>query len=409
MAHDDETWDVFLAHAGPDAALAANLFELLAPTLRVFLDARSIQLGDDWDTELARAQRRALVTVVLVSANTERAYYEREEIAAAIALARQDGQAHRVVPVYVSAAALENVPYGLRLKHGLTLSETLTLHDAAERLRELLNELRAAARPALDGARAAPRARRGLLHEPAPDWVSPAARNRWRYKVVALDLDGTLLRGGDFAFSWERVWRELNVSKAIQNELRRAYRLAADAAPTPEARIGAYRKWCEAAVEHFRQRGLTRAKLREVAARLQLTLRCREALVQLRDAGVVTAIISGGIDTFLEDLFPEFRAHVDFVFVNQLLFDEQGGLTGVEASAYDFEGKAEALSYVCKRAHCSAAETVFVGDRFNDEQVMLHAALAIAYPPQDLATEGVAAVSIREDDLTRILPHVFVE
>ena len=50
-----------------------------------------------------------------------------------------------------------------------------------------------------------------------------------------------------------------------------------------------------------------------------------------------------------------------------------------------------------------------MGDQFNDEAIMLRASLAIAYPPGDTVVEDTARVAIREDDLTRILPHVLVE
>jgi len=135
-------WHFFLAHAGPDTAVAEQLYDLLIADSDVFLDSKSIQLGDDWDRVLATAQRSSLVTVVLISSNTETAYYQREEIAAAIQLARTNDQ-HRVVPVYLDedASISANVPYGLRLKHGVMLSEKVTIKNLAIRLGELRHQL----------------------------------------------------------------------------------------------------------------------------------------------------------------------------------------------------------------------------------------------------------------------------
>jgi phosphoserine phosphatase len=84
-------------------------------------------------------------------------------------------------------------------------------------------------------------------------------------------------------------------------------------------------------------------------------------------------------------------------------------LEGVKATAYDFQGKADALDIVCKRAECSPEEAVFVGDHFNDETIMLQVKLAIAYPPQDEIARAVSQISIAEDDLMLILPHILVE
>jgi formylglycine-generating enzyme required for sulfatase activity len=138
------TWDFFLAHAGPDLKIADDLFGLLAPHARVFLDSRCLMLGDDWDRTLSAAQRAASITVVLISDHTDAAYYEREEIAAAIAMARQVSTKHRIIPVYLDANAqnVNSTPYGLRLKHGITLKQDVTIVTAAERLIDVHNKLR---------------------------------------------------------------------------------------------------------------------------------------------------------------------------------------------------------------------------------------------------------------------------
>ncbi len=98
---DGYEWDFFIAHAGPDTVTAESLYDLLKEKARVFLDNRCLTVGDNWDKKLAEAQRELLITIVLISPNTEDAYYESEEIAAAIALARANETAHRVVPVYL--------------------------------------------------------------------------------------------------------------------------------------------------------------------------------------------------------------------------------------------------------------------------------------------------------------------
>jgi hypothetical protein len=140
VAQSSEAWDFFLAHAGDDRDRAGVLYDLLSRQARVFLDFRALKLGDDWDAALARAQKNSRITVVLVSASTDRAYYQREEIAGAIAMARENQTAHRVVPVYLDGLTPENsdLPYGLRLKHGLVVKEGDTLSAAADQLLHVL-------------------------------------------------------------------------------------------------------------------------------------------------------------------------------------------------------------------------------------------------------------------------------
>jgi DNA-binding NarL/FixJ family response regulator len=129
-----EEWDVFIAHSSADTAIARELFHHLQDRCRVFFDESALRLGDDWHMLISTAQRASRYTVVLVSATTDRSYYEREEIAAAIDLARHDAESHRVVPIYLDGAPDESVPYGLRLKQGIVLDRTTTIESVAARL-----------------------------------------------------------------------------------------------------------------------------------------------------------------------------------------------------------------------------------------------------------------------------------
>lgn len=129
-------WDVFIAHAGQDAAEAEELYDLLHGRCRVFVDSRSVELGVPWDMALPEAQRSSRYSVILISSRSGEAYYVAEEIAQAIELARTQGESHRVVPVYLdgSRETLADVPYGLRRLHGMILGSDVTLQTVAERL-----------------------------------------------------------------------------------------------------------------------------------------------------------------------------------------------------------------------------------------------------------------------------------
>jgi HAD superfamily phosphoserine phosphatase-like hydrolase len=246
----------------------------------------------------------------------------------------------------------------------------------------------------------------GQIHRPPEDWVSGARKNALPYKVVVFDLDGTLLRGNAFDFSWEAIWNYLGVAKEQQKELRDEYRDKVEGGVPDAVRIAAYQTWCDKAVERFRDRGLTRAQLRELTEPMHLTVNCRNALTKLRKAGIATALVSGGVSSFLEDKFEDFHDYFDFVFINELVFSEDGIIEGVLATAYDFEGKTDAMDLVCKRVGCARAEAVFVGDRFNDADVLLKAGLGIAYPPSDFLSEENANKVVKEDDLLKILEFI---
>lgn len=186
-------YDFFIAHAGSDKVLAQRLYEMLVPHARVYLDTECLKLGDDWDRELASAQRESIVTLVLVSSKADDAYYEREEIAAALAMAREDKNSHRVVPLFVDSGAGESthVPYGLRLKHGLSVAREDDLELTAKRLLELLEQLHpptAEDKEALNAL--SPATTTEELERRLADVARQAKDTDGSVSVIFLDLDG---------------------------------------------------------------------------------------------------------------------------------------------------------------------------------------------------------------------------
>lgn len=141
-------WDFFIAHSSSDTQSAEDLFLLLKPH-RAFLASQCLIPGDDWDREISIAQQQSLVTVVLVSSKTKRSYYQRDEIAAAIAMARESRTAHRVIPVFLdNLIAQKQMPYGLQIKHGLSIESLGGLEGIARKLKETLRRIRKILQPA---------------------------------------------------------------------------------------------------------------------------------------------------------------------------------------------------------------------------------------------------------------------
>jgi HAD superfamily phosphoserine phosphatase-like hydrolase len=417
--------DFFVSYNGTDRQWAEWIsWELEDAGYSVVLQAWDF--SGNWVLAMDRAMKETARTVAVLSPNYLNALYTHPEWAEAF---RRDPKGERdlLVPVRIQDVELSGILAALSYVDFVAIDEALARDRLLKRVRG--ERGKPSARPIFPGTGSAevrtprpafpgepaPRLGNlmgvssplpGLYHSPGSDWQSPVGMNPHRYKVVVFDLDGTLVRGNDFTFSWERIWTKLNFAKGVRQELRSAYRLRAE---TSEAeRIAAYRAWCQEAANRFRTRGLTRSRLQAIAADLSLTINCREALTTLRKAGFVTAIVSGGVHTFLDDVFPDFRTYFDFAFINELTFDANGVVSGVNATAYDFEGKANALAEVCSRSGCGLDESVFVGDQFNDETIMLKAGLAIAYPPGDTVVSDSAHVAITDDDLTSILSHVIV-
>ncbi len=114
MSNEPLEWDFFLAHASADRNRAESLYEALRTDHRVFLDTHSVHPGDDWARTIQRALGSARFTIILISANSEKAHYLQDEIRTAIQLARQDAKRRRVIPVFLDGfpSDINAVPYG---------------------------------------------------------------------------------------------------------------------------------------------------------------------------------------------------------------------------------------------------------------------------------------------------------
>jgi HAD superfamily phosphoserine phosphatase-like hydrolase len=192
--------------------------------------------------------------------------------------------------------------------------------------------------------------------------------NPGSHRLVAFDMDGTLLRG--IEFSWTKLWELCGDDGRIwRGHLQRYLRGKLT-----------YEAWCQEAVAYFRAARLDKDLIFSIAREsATLTRNFAEGMNALRAAGLRTVLISGGVDIFLRALIPDYRKYFDQVFVNTLLFDSDDVVSGVNATQYDYEGKADALRLCCDIYGFDLNESVFVGDRFNDKHAIEVAGHAILY------------------------------
>jgi hypothetical protein len=108
-----EGYDLFLAHPSANRSTASALFDLLQPEIKVFLAGRSLRPSDHWNQEAGDAHRASRATVLLISSQSDAAWYLGDEIITAIALHRASPDWHRLLPIRLEA----NIPVPLSLSH----------------------------------------------------------------------------------------------------------------------------------------------------------------------------------------------------------------------------------------------------------------------------------------------------
>jgi len=122
---EEVEFDFFIAHSEKDSSYANELYDhLVEMKASVFLAERTLEPGTNWMKIIPQKLTRSRATLVLMSANSSDAYYDKEEVAYAIDLARRAESQHRVIPIYVGESSdKESITpvYGLRSLQALDM------------------------------------------------------------------------------------------------------------------------------------------------------------------------------------------------------------------------------------------------------------------------------------------------
>ncbi len=138
-------YDICLAHADADAALATRLHAELAAHPSGLLVFRGA--AGDPGVDLRGPLRRSRLVVVLVSAGAPGGFYARADVVEAIGLGRHSDGVQRVLPVFLDGRPGPGTPPGLAALHGLSLPE-VGLSGATAQLAMLALKLRGPRVPA---------------------------------------------------------------------------------------------------------------------------------------------------------------------------------------------------------------------------------------------------------------------
>lgn len=202
--------------------------------------------------------------------------------------------------------------------------------------------------------------------------------------VVAFDLDGTLIRG--IRHSWSLLWKAIGTDRSEAIRYQKAF-----AAGEID-----YKQWVRHDFEALRRGGITREKIGDAVRGSHCTLakNLTAAIGKLRSRGYVTAIISGGVDAVLRCLLNSPEALFDVVYINRLVWGEDGQLREIIPTEYDWDpakkgvmGKCEGLRRICRDFGVTLEDSVFVGNDENDLMAMRIAGRKVCFSAQG---EGLA-------------------
>lgn len=213
--------------------------------------------------------------------------------------------------------------------------------------------------------------------------VQPDGVRRWAKRLVALDMDSTLIL--------DEIIDELAQANQVGQEVRKITEEAM------EGRLDFRTSLCRRVAL---LKGLDARLLPRLAARVRVTPGAPELIRCLRKLGCKTAVISGGFDFAASPLAE--RLGIDHVFANRLEV-KRGRLTGrVVGAIVDAEGKARILRALATEASIPLDQVVAVGDGANDLPMLSSAGLGIAFNAKP-KVRSRASVAINTRDLRSVL------
>lgn len=129
-------------------------------------------------------------------------------------------------------------------------------------------------------------------------------------------------------------------------------------------------------------KGLPESVMAEIAEQLPITEGAEHLISTLKSLGYKTAILSGGFNYFGNYL--KKRLGIDYVYANELEF-ENGVATGrVVGTVVDGARKAELLKEIAQRENIALQQAIAVGDGANDLPMLSAAGLGIAFRAKPL-------------------------
>ncbi|MBI2658973.1 HAD family phosphatase [Candidatus Woesearchaeota archaeon] len=215
-----------------------------------------------------------------------------------------------------------------------------------------------------------------------------------KYKLVCFDVDGTLI--DNVTFSWQIFHDYFQTDRHRREDAKKKF-FSGEIT---------YLQWAEHDISLWRETNAKKEDFLKAIGHLKLMEGAMETLKELKRRGFKLAVISGSLNIILEKFIPDYNEFFDDVFLNRIYFDENGLISGVEATEFDIDAKALALKKIAEREKIKMEECVFIGDYLNDMKIIQEAGLGIAFNCNYEELKKAADIVIEKKDLRGVLKYI---
>lgn len=194
-------------------------------------------------------------------------------------------------------------------------------------------------------------------------------------KAIMFDFDGTLTYKG--TNTWKAIWIELgydiNDPKSNYYSQMQMY----------FDNIINYQGWCDVTAQSFKNKHMHKSIMNNIINRIKLVDGLTEFLSTLKSKGISLNIVSGNFVDVIKQSLKDNVQYFDTINANELVYDNQGYLTHIKGTNYDYEGKAQFIKEYCTTHNIKPSEVCFVGNGDNDEWAHISGCKTICINPDN--------------------------
>lgn len=177
-------------------------------------------------------------------------------------------------------------------------------------------------------------------------------------KAICFGLDNTLVHG--YEFCWKPIWSLLDNGEQIRKQGLKSFHTGKMD----------YEQWCLWCCRQFRQQGISKHQLTELALQFKPISNLQQGLEKFKKANLRLAILSGSVDLFLDTLIPQHQDYFELSFTNRLVFDDQDVIQSIIPTPFDLQKKSDGIRYIAGLLELNPAQIAFVGNNFVDRYII---------------------------------------
>ena len=190
-------------------------------------------------------------------------------------------------------------------------------------------------------------------------------------QAVVFDFDGTLTQNTSNKTTWEMIWTKLGYDIKICQDLHMEFN---------RGQLN-HEQWCQVTSLLFRIKNLHRSTIESIASDIRLIPYAEETFRTLYERGIKIYIISGSILQIMKPAMSPLYPYIDDVKANDFCFGDNGILTGIVGTKYDFNRKADYILEIANSLKISPKDILFVGNSLNDQYAYLSGARTLCINP----------------------------